>query len=126
MKNSCWNGVKPRLPFIDVLVEDNDDQKIFGCVIVATTDDLSKMPDYTPHLHTRVMDVFNPWFQFPVAEGVVLELFALDKEIRGQGYGNLLYEVAEKLAQEKKMETISCFVWSGFQDSLITLPKRGY
>lgn len=117
--------VKPRLPFIDVLVEDNDDQKIFGCVIVATTDDLSKMPDYTPYLHPRVMDVFNPWFQFPVSEGIVLELFALDKEIRGHGYGNQLYEVAEKLAQEKKMETISCFVWSGFQDSLITLCKKG-
>lgn len=117
--------VMPRLPFIDVLVKDNDEQKIYGCVIAATTEDLSKMPDYTPHLYSKVMEVFKPWFLYPISEGVVLELFALDKECRGQGYGNLLYEVVEKLAKDKKKDTISCFVWSGFQDSLITLSKKG-
>ncbi|MBA2653027.1 MAG: GNAT family N-acetyltransferase [Tatlockia sp.] len=117
--------VHPRLPFINVLVQDNDDQQIFGCVIAATTEDLSTMPDYTPYLHHRVMEAFNPWFQFPVSQGVVLELFALDKELRGQGYGTLLYDVAEKLAKEKNKDTISCFVWSGFRDSLITFTKKG-
>ena len=117
--------INPRIPYTYVLVKDDDINQIFGCVITATSDELSKMPDYTPHLHTRVMDVFSSWFQFPVADSVVLELFALDQSYRGKGYGSKLFNIVEKVAQDNKKDTIACFVWSYFPDSLITLTRKG-
>lgn len=118
--------VTPRLPFTKVLTQESNDQKIFGCVIAATTEELGQMPDYTPHLHPRVMEVFGKWFQFPVSDSVVFELFALEKELRKKGYGTKLYNIVETLAIEKGKNCISSFVWACFPDSLITFTRKGF
>ncbi|SDH85515.1 GNAT family N-acetyltransferase [Pseudomonas panipatensis] len=117
--------VMPRLADTRVLVDEQDESRIHGCVIAATTDRLGEMPDYTPHLHPKVMDTFGAWFQFPVSDSVVLELFALDAELRGQGHGATLYQFAEEQARQHGKSAISAFVWACFPDSLITLTRRG-
>lgn len=117
--------VNPRLEDTKVLVKEGDEARIYGCVIAATLDRLGEMPDYTPHLHPRVMEVFGNWFQYPVSDSVVLELFALDPALRGQGYGGRLYQVVEELAASTGKECIAAFVWSCFPDSLVTLTRRG-
>lgn len=117
--------VNPRLPFTTVLVKEGDEDTIYGCVITATTDQLATMPDYTPYVHPRVLEVFGPWFQFPVESGVVVELLAVAKEIRGQGYGSKLYNVVEELAKQQKIDCISGFIWACFPDSLINATRKG-
>lgn len=98
--------VNARLPFTTVLVKEGDEDKIYGCIIAATTESLGGMPDYTPHVHSRVMEVFGPWFQFPVSDSVVIELIGVSKELRGQGYGAKLYEVAENLAKKERKQRL--------------------
>jgi GNAT superfamily N-acetyltransferase len=115
-----------RLPLTTVLIKEGDENTIYGCIIAATTEQLGAMPDYTPHLHPRVMETFASWFQFSVSDSVVIELFAVAKELRGKGYGAKLYHVAEELAKKEKKECISAFVWSCFPDSLITFTRRGF
>lgn len=118
--------VNDRLPFTTVLVKEGDENTIYGCIIAATTEQLSTMPDYTPHVHPRVMEVFTPWFQFPVSDGVVVELIAVAQELRGKSYGTKLYQVAEDLAKKEGKQCISAFVWACFPDSLITFTRRGF
>jgi GNAT superfamily N-acetyltransferase len=117
--------VNPRLPFITVLVKEGEEDTVLGCVTTATTEDFAKMPDYTPHLHPRVMEIFKPWFEFSVSDSVVVELIAVKKELRGQGFGSKLYKVAEDLAKEKGKNCISGFIWACFPDSLINATKKG-
>lgn len=117
--------ILPRIPYTYVLVNDADEQNILGCLIAATTKELAEMPDYTPFLHTKVMEVFGAWFNFPIPDGVVLELFALDKSVRGKGFGSKFYDIVEQISIENNEKTISCFVWSCFPDSLITLTRKG-
>lgn len=117
--------VKPRIPFATVLVKEGEEDKIYGCIITATTDDFATMPDYTPHLHPQVMKIFAPWFNFSVSDSVVVELLAVSKELRGQGYGSKLYKIAENLAEEKKKDCISGFIWACFPDSIINAIKKG-
>lgn len=118
--------VLPRLTDTRVLVADDDQTRVLGCVTAATLERLGEMPDYTPHLHPQVMATFGAWFQFPVSNSVVLELFALLPEWRGQGYGAQLYQHAQQLAVRHGKDTIAAFVWSCFPDSLITLTRRGF
>jgi len=117
--------VNPRISLATVLVKEGDEDKIYGCIITGTTEQFAKMPDYTPHLHPRVMEVFGPWFEFSVSEGVIVELLAVDKEIRGQGYGSKLYQVAEDLARKENKDCISGFIWACFPDSLINATRKG-
>ena len=117
--------VMPRIPLATVLVKEGDEDTIFGCIITGTTDDFSEMPDYTPYIHPRVLEVFAPWFQFSVSDGVIVELLAVAKELRGQGYGSKLYHVAEELAKKDHRDCISGFFWSCFPDSLINAIKKG-
>ncbi|MES2205045.1 MAG: GNAT family N-acetyltransferase [Pseudomonadota bacterium] len=118
--------INDRLPYTTVLVKEENENIVCGCIIVATTEQFGTMPDYTPHVHPRVMEVFAPWFGFPVKDGVLVELIALDKDLRGQGYGSKLYEVAEALAVKEKKNCLSAFVWSCFPDSLITFTRKGF
>lgn len=118
--------VNPRIPLTTVLVKEGNDDKIYGCIITATTEKFATMPDYTPHVHPRVLEVFAPWFQCPVTDGVVVELFAVAKSLRGQGYGAKLFKVAEKLAKKEQKDCMSAFVWACFPDSLITFTRRGF
>jgi len=117
--------VNPRIPFATVLVKEGDESKIHGCIVTATSAQLGAMPDYTPHLHPRVMDIFSPWFQFPVSDGVVIEMIAVEKELRGQGYGSKLYQVAEDLAKKEGKDCISGFIWACFPHSLINAIRKG-
>lgn len=118
--------VNARLPLTTVLVKEDNEDIIYGCITTATTAQFGTMPDYTPHVHPRVMEVFGPWFQYPVSDGVVIELIAVAKELRGQGYGAKLYQVAEDLAKKEGKTCLSAFVWSCFPDSLITFTRRGF
>lgn len=117
--------VLPRINLTTVLVKEDNEEQIYGCITTATTEMLSTMPDYTPYLHPRVMEVFGAWFEFPVVNGVVVELIAVAKEIRGQGYGSKLYTVAEELAKKEGKNCISGFIWACFPDSLINAIKKG-
>lgn len=117
--------ILPRIPYTTVLVKEDDEDTIFGCVITATTEQLAQMPDYSPYLHPRVLEVFAAWFQFPVTEGVVVELLGVAKELRGQGYGSKLYKVAEDLAKKEGKDCISGFIWACFPSSLINAIKKG-
>ena len=71
------------------------------------------------------MEVFAPWFEYPISEGVVLELYVVDKELRGQGYGSKLYQVAEDLVKSEKKDCLSGFIWSCFPTSIINAIKKG-
>jgi GNAT superfamily N-acetyltransferase len=118
--------VNPRLPITTVLVKGDDENKIYGCVIAATTERLASMPDYTPHMHPNALKIFQPWLSFPLKDSVVLELFAVDPELRGQGYGAKLYQVVADLASREQKDVLCAFVWSFFPDSLVTLTRRGF
>ena len=118
--------VNPRLPYTTVLVKEGDDDIIYGCVIAATLEQLGTMPDYTPHMHPKAYELFKPWLQCSVADSVVVELFAVAKELRGKGYGAQLYQVAEDLAKKEGKDTLTGFVWACFPDSLITCTRRGF
>lgn len=117
--------VNPRIPLATVLVKDDDEDKIYGCITTGTTEHFSNMPDYTPHLHPRVMDVFGSWFQFAVADAVLVELLYVAPELRGKGYGTMLYKVAEDLAKNENKECIAGFIWACFPDSLINAIRKG-
>lgn len=115
--------VNPRIPHTHVLVDSQDESKIFGCVIAMTNEDLNTMPDYTPYLHPKVLDVFGPWLNYPIADSVVIELIALDKTVR---QGIQLYEIVEELALKEKNGCISEFCWSCVNDSLSLAVKKGF
>lgn len=117
--------INPRIPFITVLVDENNEDKVRGCITTATTEQFAAMPDYTPHLHSKVMETFAPWFEFPVSDGVIVELLAVDKDLRGQGFGSKLYQVAENLAKSESKSCISGFIWACFPNSIINATKRG-
>lgn len=115
--------VNPRIPHTHVVVDDKDESKIFGCIIAMTSDDLVTMPDYTPYLHPKVLDLFGPWLNYQISDSVVIELIAMDKTLR---QGLELYSVAEKLADEKKNGCLSEFCWSFVNDSLSLAIKKGF
>ncbi len=118
--------INPRLPITTVLVKEGDEDTVRGCIITGTIEQFGQMPDYTPHLHPRVMEIFAEWFQFPVSsDSVIVELFFVAKELRGQGYGSKLYKIAEDLAQATGKDCIAGFIWSFFPDSLINATRRG-
>lgn len=115
--------VNPRIPHTHVLVKEGDESKILGCIIAMTSDNLNTMPDYTPYLHSKVMDVFGPWLNYTVADSVVIELIALDKTVR---QGLELYQIAEDLAIREKNGCMSEFCWSFVNDSLSLAIKKGF
>lgn len=115
--------VNPRIPHTQVIVKNDDEDKIYGCAIAMTTDDLANMPDYTPYLHPKVLDVFGPWLNYQVSDSVVVELIAMDKTVR---QGLELYKEIEKLAIEKKNGCMSEFCWSFVNDSLSLAIKKGF
>lgn len=117
--------IQPRLPFTTVLVKGDEEDKIYGCIITAMTRDLALMPDYSPHLHPRVLEVFKPYFEFPTRDGVVVELYAINKDLQGKGYGAALFRVAEELATAEHAHCISGFIWSFFPNSLVTAIRNG-
>ena len=118
--------INPRIPLTTVLVKEGEDEsKIYGAVITGTTEQFGAMPDYSPHLHPRVLEVFGPWFQFPVVDSVVVELIFVAKELRGQGYGSKLYKIAEDLAKSAGKDAISGFIWASFPNSLINAIRKG-
>jgi GNAT superfamily N-acetyltransferase len=117
--------IKPRLPYMTVLIDENEPDKVRGSIITATTEQFAAMPDYTPHLHSRVMEVFAPWFEYKTTDSVVVELFVVDEDLRGQGFGSKLYQVAEDLAKTEGKDCISGFIWACFPVSLINATKKG-
>ncbi len=118
--------IKPRIPHTFVLVKEQDESEVYGSIITATSEQLAKLPDYTPHLNPRVMDVFMPWFQYPLKDSVLVELIYVNQELRGLGYGSKLYELAEKLAEENNKDRIAAFVWACFPNSLITFTRKSF
>lgn len=117
--------VNPRIPYITVLVEEGKEDTVRGCITTATTEQFATMPDYTPYLHPKVMETFAPWFEFQTSDGVVVELLAVDKDLRGKGYGSKLYNVAEELAVKEGKDCISGFIWACFPSSIINATKKG-
>ncbi len=117
--------ITPRLPITTVLVKEGDEDTVCGCIITATTEQFGTMPDYTPHLDPKVMETFANWFSFAVSDSVVVELFYVIEELRGQGYGTQLYNVAEELAKTTGKNCISGFIWSFFPNSLINAIRKG-
>jgi GNAT superfamily N-acetyltransferase len=117
--------INPRLSFTTVLVKESKEEIVKGCIITATTNQLAKMPDYSPYLHSRVLETFKDWFTFPVSDSVMIELIFVEKDLRGKGYGSKLYQIAEELAKQEKKDCISGFIWSFFPDSLINATRKG-
>jgi hypothetical protein len=115
--------VNPRIPHTHVLINTNDESKIYGCIIAMTTEELGTMPDYTPYLHPKVLDIFGPWLSYNLANSVVIELIALDKTVR---QGLELYKAAEDLAIREKNGCMSEFCWSFVNDSLSLAIKKGF
>lgn len=117
--------VNPRLPFTTVLVKEGEEDKVRGCIITFTTDELAKMPDCSPYIHPNAIKAFAPWFSFSPSDGVMIDLIFVDKELRGQGYGYKLFQVAEELAKTEKKTCLSLFIWAFFPDSLINAIRSG-
>lgn len=117
--------VNPRLPFTTVLVKEGNEDIIYGCIIAATTDQLAEMPDFSPYLHPRVMEAFKNFFTYSVSDGVVVDLVFVAKELRGEGYGSQLFQIAEDLAKKTGKQSISGFIWSFFPASLINATRNG-
>ena len=118
--------VLPRLPITKVLVKNGDEDNPRGCLIAATLERLAEMPDYTPYVHPRVMEVFGSWFSYPISDSMVIELYAVDDELRGKGFGSQFLSIADKLARENNKQCLSCFVWTCFPDSIIVTTKKGF
>lgn len=118
--------VLPRIKLTKVLISPDDPGKIHGCLIAATSDEFGNMPDYTPYLDPNVMEVFKTWFTYPVSDSIILELYAVDKELKGKGFGTLMLNTVDEIAAYHNKETISCFVWTCFHDSIIATTKKGF
>lgn len=119
--------ILPRISFIKVLVEETSgNSKIYGVVVAAPLGTFANMPDYTPYLHANVMKIFGSWFNYPISDGIVLELYALSKEIRGRGYSKILLDYVNMLRKKNNMDCISCFIWDCFPESIIATTKNGY
>lgn len=118
--------VNPRIPLTKVLVDASNKNKIYGCLIAATLEELGTMPDYTPYLHPKVMETFGAWFSYPITDSIVLELYAVDNAIKGKGYGSMLLNATENLAHEKNKESISCFIWNCFYDSITSATNKNF
>ena len=118
--------VNPRIPLITVLVKEDDEETIYGCITAGTTAQFGSMPDYTPHLHPRAMEVFGAYFQFPAADGIIIELLYVAAELRGKEYGLKLYQVADDLAAREHKDCIAAFIWSCFPVSLMNATRNGY
>ena len=117
--------VNPRILYTYVLVEEGKEDKVRGCIITGTTDEFATMPDYTPHLHAKAKEVFAPWLEFQVKPGVLVELFAVDEDLRGKGYGSKLYKIAQDLAANEGKNRISGFIWACFPNSIINATRKG-
>ncbi len=52
-------------------------------------------------------------------------MLAVDEELRGQGFGSKLYQVAEDLAKTEAKTCISGFIWACFPSSIINATKKG-
>ncbi len=117
--------ISPRLAFTTVLVKPGEEDKIYGCIITFTTNQLAKMPDCSPYLHQNALKAFAPWFSFSPADGVVIDLIFVDQELRGLGYGYKLLQVAEELAKIEQKACLSLFVWPFFPGSLINAIRSG-
>jgi len=117
--------INPRLPLTTILVKENEEDSVQGCIITATTDRLAKMPNFSPYLHPRVIEAFKNWFAFSVSDGVMVDLIFVEEELRGKGYGSKLYQVAENLAKKEGKDCISGFIWSFSPNALINATRRG-
>jgi hypothetical protein len=115
--------INPRILHTHVVVNKSNENKIFGCITAMTNEQLSAMPDYTRYLHPKALDVFGPWLNYNLADSVIIEFIALDKNIH---YSQELYQVAEDLATRKKNGRISKFCWSFINDSLLMAIKKGF